>query len=155
MAAKDLTISSAEIAAFPLAQIAGGKPLSLSNGLNPAWMDGMAKIKNEVAVPLLNNGDRISEADWAPVSAPFRPYEAWQATKVGATVEKLGLPRVREILGGKSRESITALIAKDKALEPEANAITAVERLIRYHRDLFRLLNNFVSFWDFYSRKEK
>jgi len=30
-----------------------------------------------------------------------------------------------------------------------------VEKLIRYHRDLYRLLNNFVSFRDFYSRKEK
>lgn len=31
------------------------------------------------------------------------------------------------------------------------NAIDAVERLARYHRDLYPLLNNFVSFRDFYS----
>jgi len=62
---------------------------------------------------------------------------------------------VREILAGKGREAITALVAKDKALEPEANAIAAVDKLVRYHRDLFKLLNNFVSFRDFYRRKDK
>ena len=43
-------------------------------------------------------------------------------------------------------------MAKDKALEAEVNTINSVEQLIRYNRDLFRLLNNFVSFSDFYSR---
>jgi len=70
-------------------------------------------------------------------------------------VENLGLQRVREILAGNSRETITALIERDKALEPESSAIAAVEKLVRYHRDLYRLVNNFVSFRDFYSRKAK
>jgi hypothetical protein len=30
-----------------------------------------------------------------------------------------------------------------------------VERLVRYHRDLYKLANNFVSFRDFYGRKDK
>jgi len=34
---------------------------------------------------------------------------------------------VREILAGGKKEAITALIAKDKELEPEANAIAAVD----------------------------
>jgi hypothetical protein len=70
-------------------------------------------------------------------------------------VEKLGLNRVREILATPAKDSITQLIAQDKALEPEVNAIVLVERLIRYHRDLYTLLNNFVTFRDFYSGKQK
>jgi hypothetical protein len=70
-------------------------------------------------------------------------------------VEKLGVDRVRQILAGDFRERINNLIGKDKTLEPEANAIAAVDRLVRLNRDLARLLNNFVSFRDFYSRKEK
>jgi len=70
-------------------------------------------------------------------------------------VEQLGLPRVREILAGESREAITNLLDKDKALKPEADAIAAVDRLVRYHRDFLKLLNNFVSFRDFYSRRDK
>jgi hypothetical protein len=68
---------------------------------------------------------------------------------------KLGLTRVRELLTGKAKETITALIARDQALQPESNAIAVVDKLIRYHRDLYKLVNNFVSFRDFYSRRDK
>jgi hypothetical protein len=154
-AGKDLTLASSEIAGFPLAQVAPGKPLPLAEGLNPAWASAMEKLSAEVVRPLLNGKPFITESDWLTLCARFAPYESWMAAKAGTAVEKLGLKRVREILAGKGKETIGALIARDKALEPEANAITAVDRLIRYHRDLFKLLNNFVSFRDFYRRKEK
>lgn len=154
-AAKDLTLSSAEIAGFPLAQVAAGKALPLRDGLNPAWADAMAKFETAIVRPILNGKNAITESDWTIIRSKFTAYEAWNAAKKGAIVEKLGIKRVREILAGKAKEEITALIAKDKALEPEANAIAAVDRLIRYHRDLYKLLNNFVSFRDFYGRKDK
>ena len=154
-AGKDLTLASTEIAGFPLAQVAPDKPLPLREGLNPAWAAAMEKFTTEIVRPLLNGQASLTESDWSGLCSRFAPYEGWIAVKAGATVEKLGLTRVREILAGKSKETIGALIAKDKALEPEANAIAAVDRLIRYHRDLFKLLNNFVSFRDFYRRKEK
>ena len=72
---------------------------------------------------------------------------------MGVAVEKPGLKRIREILAGDTKVKIDALIAQDKALEPEANAIAAVEKLIRFHRDLYTLCVNFVSFKNFYSRK--
>jgi len=154
-AAKDLTISSAEIAGFPLAQIGPAKPLPLQDGLNPAWAGPMATFQAEVVKPILDGKNLITEADWSAIKSRFAGYESWAASKTGGAVEKLGLQRVREVLENNSRPAITALIAKDKALEPEANAIAAVDRLVRYHRDLFKLLNNFVSFRDFYRRKEK
>lgn len=84
------------------------------------------------------------------ISAKFAAFESWLDGKKGAVVEKLGLARVREILTCNAKASLTALIAKDKALEGEANAIASVDKLVRYHRDLYTLLNNFVSFQDFY-----
>jgi hypothetical protein len=150
-----LTVSSAEIASFPIAQVAPGKALPLEEGLNPAWSGAMAKFKTEVVRPLGNDKTSITESDWAEITAKFGAYECWNAGKAGAAVEKLGLPRVRAILAGKAKETITALIAKDKALEPEANAIAAVEKLVRFHANLYKLLTNFVSFRDFYQRKGK
>ena len=97
----------------------------------------------------------LTEADWATLLDRLGPYESWSAGKAGAAVEKLGLKRVREILASKAKEKLTALIAEDKKLEPEFAAIASVEKLVRYHRDLYRLCHNFVSFRDFYSRKEK
>ena len=80
----------------------------------------------------------------------------WSAGKPGSpAVEKIGLDRIRAILSGQAREAIAALIVKDKALEGQANAIASVDRLVRYHRDLYKLLVNFVSFRDFYGRKDK
>ena len=154
-AGKDLTLASAEIASFPIAQVAPAKPLPLTDGLNPAWAGAMEKFTAEIVRPLFDGKASLTESDWLNLCNRFAPYQSWMAAKAGTTVEKLGLKRVREILAGKSKETIAALIAKDKALEPEANAITAVDRLIRYHRDLYKLLNNFVSFRDFYRRKEK
>lgn len=154
-AAKDLTLSSAEIASFPLAQVAAGKALPLRDGVNPAWADAMAKFETAIVKPILNGKNAITESDWATIRTKFAGYEGWSAAKKGAVVEKLGIKRVREILAGKAQDEIAALIAKDKALEPEANAIATVDRLIRYHRDLYKLLNNFVSFRDFYRRKDK
>ena len=154
-AGKDLNLNSSEISNFPLAQVAPAKPLALKEGLNPAWAAAMDRFQADVIRPMLNGTSAITESDWSLIATKFAPYQSWTAAKAGAAVEKLGLPRVREVLAGKSKETITALIARDKALQPESDAITAVDKLIRYYRDLYKLVNNFVSFRDFYSRKDK
>ncbi len=153
--AKELRADSTEIALFPLAQVGAGKPLPLREGLNPAWAEAMARLETEIAGPLFQDKAFLTEADWAAVTATFAPYLAWMAAKQGRIVETLGLARARELLDGTFKETITALIARDKALEPEFSAISEVERLLRYHRDLYKLANNFVSFRDFYLRKDK
>jgi hypothetical protein len=154
LAAKDLTITAAEIAALPLARIEG-RPLPLKEATNPAWAGALAKLQAEVVAPLLGDQATLSEAEWGTITARLAPYETWMGEKAGASVEKLGLPRVREILAGGRKAQIEALIGKDKALEAEFSAITAVDKLVRYYRDLYKLLNNFVSFRAFYSRQEK
>jgi hypothetical protein len=68
-------------------------------------------------------------------------------------VDKLGVARIRELLGSGARERITALIAQDVALEKEVAQLEAVEKLVRMQRDLFTLCTNFVSFADFYGKK--
>lgn len=155
VAAKDMSIGASEVAAFPLARVAAGKALPLAEGLNPAWAGAVATLNAAVIKPLIGDKPALTEADWATVTGKLSAFDAWTAGKAGAAVEKLGLKRLREILAGKAKESITALIAKDKALEPEVNAITAVDKLLRLRRDLKQLLVNFVSFEDFYSRQRK
>ncbi len=152
---KNLNKESSEIANLPLAQIAAGKPLQLKEGLNPAWISLMTDLETKIIKPLFGEQGFLTESHWATITAKFAAYEAWTATKAGERVENLSLERIREILAGKDRETITALINRDKALEFEFSAITAVEKLIRYCRDLYKLVNNFVSFRDFYSRKDK
>jgi hypothetical protein len=155
LAAKDLSAGAAEVASFPLARIEANRPLPLKEGVNPAWAGAVSAFQAAVVKPLLGDKPSLTADEWAGLTSKLSAYEGWVGAKAGASVEKLGLQRVREILAGKSKDAITALIAKDKALEPEANAIAAVEKLVRYQRDLHVLLNNFVAFRDFYTRKAK
>ncbi|MCL5099021.1 MAG: hypothetical protein M1608_16100 [Candidatus Omnitrophica bacterium] len=155
LAAKDLTLTAAEIAGLPLARIEPGRPLPLEVGLNPAWAGPIAKLRDEAVKPLLGSRTTLTEGDWTALAGKLDSFEIWLAGKTGASVEKLGIEHVREILAGESKAALTALIAKDKALEPEVTAIEDVEKLVRYHGDLHTLCNNFVSFRDFYSRKSK
>jgi hypothetical protein len=152
-AGKQLTMASPEVAGFPLAKIEAGKALPLIDGVNPAWAAALATFQSAAVKPLLGEKNSLTEADWNLLNAKLAAFENWSAGKVGATVEKIGLARVREILGGGAREKINALIAQDKALEPEATAIDAVDKLVHFYRDLYTLSVNFVSFQNFYSRK--
>jgi hypothetical protein len=136
---------------LPLARIEAGQPLPLMDGLNPAWAPAMAQFRTEVVQPLLGKKDSLSAAEWDTLKSTFVPYHAWLQRKAGARVEQLGLPRVRALLAGQEKATLSALIAQDTALEPAAQAMAAVEQLMRYHRDLCTLLNNFVTFRDFYT----
>ncbi|MFN0069492.1 MAG: hypothetical protein ACKVYV_17885 [Limisphaerales bacterium] len=151
VAAKDMTISAQEVAGFPLARIEAGRPLSLTDGINPAWTKALATLKSTVIAPL-PGADKASltEAEWTALKDRFEPYLAWAAGKPAVRVEALGLPRVREILAADAHPAISRLIQQDAALAAEAAAITDVEKLIRFYRDLRTLLNNFVNFADFY-----
>jgi hypothetical protein len=153
--AKDLTITSAEIAGFPLARVEAGRPLPLTLSVNPAWADAVAKFQNDAVKPLLGEKTVLTEAEWGQLLAKLGPYECWSAGLAGGTVAKLGRDRVRQILASPAKDTLTKLVAEDKSLEPQFTAIAAVEKLVRYNRDLYKLLNNFVSFRDFYGRKVK
>lgn len=150
VAANDLSITAAEVAAFPLAQVGAGKPLPLKGAVNPAHAAALAALQANAVKPLLGDKTELTEADWIALQAQLGAFENWNAAKAGAAVEKLGLKRVREILASKAKDSINGLIAKDKALEPEATSIANVEKLVRFVRDLHTLCLNFVNFKDLY-----
>jgi hypothetical protein len=153
IAAQDMKITSDEVSGFPLAAIAPNKPLPLTEGVNPAWAGGLARFQQAAVAPILGvQKIALAETDWIQLTARFSAYETWAATKPSGACEKLGLAKAKTLATGKGRETLAALIAKDKALEPEYKAISDVDRLVRCHRDLRALLHNFVNFADFYSR---
>ncbi len=152
IAAQDLSITAQEVSGLPLARIAAGKPLPLLDAVNPAWAAALATLHTAAVTPAFGaDTTSLTEAQWTALKAKVAAYDAWLAAKAGDVVEKLGPDRIEAILAGTTRERVTALIAADKALEPEFNAIHGVERLARYCRDFRDLLHNFVNFLDFYS----
>ena len=152
IAARDLTITSAEVAAFPLARVDAVGRLPLLEGINPAWSEALAVLHRMVVTPLFGaQKNSLTPAEWAVITAKFAPYESWVTSAVASPIEKLGAERAKALPTSPARQLLADLIAQDQALAPEYNAISSVARLARYHRDLRTLLHNFVNFADFYS----
>ena len=151
ISSKDITTCIDEIATYPLAKIEADKSLSLDKGLNPAWEKQILACKQHIISKILPKKNAITEAEWQKIVQVFEPYISWQSQKNGGVVESLGLTVIREILKQNKKEALLSLVAQDKALETEANNIFLVDKLVRYYRDLYTLLKNFVTFYDFYS----
>lgn len=130
ISAGNLNDSVGEISAYPLARPCKEGLLPLAEGLNPAWQAPMAAVV--AAVPELQGKESVSEEKWNAVVAKVDAYTAWKAAGETAMNE--------------------AIAAK---LGEHAAAIEPVERLLRYCRDYFRLLHNYVVFKDFYRRDDK
>jgi len=153
--ANDLSNCIEEIAAYPLAKIEGNKALPISTGINPVWEKSISDFKQLIVTPLFQNKDHITEVEWNKIIESFKAYSQWMSEKDGSIVESLGIERVQTILSGTFKEQLNYLIEQDKDLEDEANNIILVDKLVRYHRDLFTLLKNFVTFFDFYTPDSK
>jgi len=145
---KDLSTCIDEIASYPIAKIEAKKPLAFETGINPAWREKLLKLRSLVYE---SSKKHLSEDEWIMLCKKFNPFNTWKSEKIGESVEMLGLGAIRELLKSDKKDALLALIAKDKALEGEANSIILVDKLARYYRDLYTLLNNFVTFSDFYS----
>ena len=155
LASQDLAVATVEVERFPLAHIEAGRPLPLLAGINPSWGPTMESFTTLVVVPLFGQIDNLQAAQWEQIKGTFVPYETWQSNKVGAEVESLGLARLEEILQGQGKAQLEDLIRQDLQLATQVDAIDKVVRLVYFNRDLYRLLNNFVAFRDFYVQDRK
>ncbi|MDO8908012.1 MAG: hypothetical protein Q7W55_05860 [Pseudohongiella sp.] len=151
--------TDSDIAALPLAAIDAGKSLPLGEGVNPAWAAAIDKLKSNVLRPLLGTKagsiDTLTADQWEEVSARLSAWRDWQAARPDTDVHKLGVERLQAIIAGDGREKIAALIQQDLAAKSFAATVDAVEKLVRFQRDLVTLLHNFVSLSDFYRDHKK
>ncbi len=148
ISAENLTGKTDEIAAYPIARITGKPEIDLSSPVNPAWAADFEVVKAVVAPEV----KALTEEGWAEIGARFAAYTAWQGAKAGAAVEGLGLETVKNLLARNKKEAVLGLIARDVALKEEAENIEMVDKFLHIYRDFYRLLRNFVTLNDFYSK---
>lgn len=149
--AQPLSASVCELEAQPLARVAAGASLPLQDGLNPAWSAAMRTFREKAVGPLLSTDTgALTADDWQCLQQRLAAYGAWQAAKPATPVMALGDERLQAMTEGGLVEGIRALIAADAALKEENDQIGKLERLIRYQRDLYEVLTNYVNFADFY-----
>ncbi len=155
LAARTLTGADAEIEAMPLAAAAPGQPLPLAGAVNPSWADRLASLAADAAAPLLGKPCReLTESEWQVLKQTVAEVGQWMDAKPRTPVEKLGVPRLRELLAGGVREDLLALIERDAAIRPEYERVALLEKLVRYRRDLGEVLTNMVNFTDFYGNTQ-
>lgn len=154
-----------DLAELPISRIAAARPLDLASGINPAWQEDVGLFFN-MAKPLLEEQALLTSENWQKIKVAFDDYEAAMAkkplpealeTSVTPTksVDDLGMERVEEILNSGLLEEFGRLVARDMEVPLSTKDIASLERLVLYHRHLYRLFNNFVSFKDFYTNDHK
>ena len=148
ISAENLASKTDEIASYPIARITGKPEIDLSAPLNPAWATKFELVKSVA----LNDKKVLTEADWAAVGAEFAAYTAWKAAKAGACVEGLGIDAVKDFIAKDRKASLLELVAQDVALAEEAANIAMVDKFLHIFRDFYRLLRNFVTLSDFYTK---
>ena len=149
IAGSDLSAKLDEIAAYPLAGITGKAEIPVDAAINPAWSAHFAAL-TKLAVP--EGVAVVDESLWNEIGAKLAPYIAWKAAKAGAAVESLGLEAVNSFLSADRKQALLDLVAKDLALKEEAENIDNVDKFLHVYRDFYRLLKNFVTLEDFYSK---
>lgn len=150
-----IAAGDAEVAALPLAEIAADRPLPLAKGVNPAWAGPVAQLHDEVVEPLLGAREALTLEEWLELSAKFDAYRAWMADRPDTQVHDLELAQLEKVVADDTRERLAALIERDLKADASAANIDAVERLVRYQRDLVTLLRNFVTMSEFYGGESK
>lgn len=141
------------MAALPLARVEAGRALPLDDGINPAWADAIARLRDEAVNPLLGAQRQLSESDWQQLKNRLTAHLDWLDACPTTPVASLGAERLQAILAGPLPAQLLTLIAADAALQAEFEGAADVERLVHLVRDLGALANNFVSFRDFYTRR--
>ena len=152
ISAENLTGKTEEIAAYPIVRVTGKAEIDLSAPVNPAWAAQFETLK---AIAVADDQKVLTEADWAAIGAKFAAYTAWKGAKAGTAVEALGIETVKTMLAQNRKEALLAVVAQDAALAEEASNIDAVDKFLHIYRDFYRLLRNFVTLHDFYTKDKK
>jgi len=145
------------LARAPLARPAENRELPLDeDSVNPLYRAWISELKTKVLARTLDEvPDTLTEKGWQEVKDALHPHEAYLAAKKGACVEKLPVDKLEAYRDGDFREKTLALIEADKRVTSILAGVREVERLLLYHQNLLRFVNNFVNFSQLYDVKQR
>ncbi|MCU0423649.1 MAG: hypothetical protein MUC81_12655 [Bacteroidia bacterium] len=144
-----------QIESYPISKVNERGQLHLAEGINPVWIEKVEALHQHLIKPLLGDVAFITEEDWKKIKAIIEPYENWQLRKVGTEVSGININELMYYLSSDLFTYFNDLIVEDEKYRGYATDIIKVEQLVRYYRDIFVLLKNFVSFYDFYTPGKK
>lgn len=148
-----LSQQDAAIAALPIATVVANGDLPLLHGINPAWADAISNLRTTAVLPLLGEHSSLSAAQWAQLKEQLAVCQTWLAAHPSTPLGDMGQQEAQALLAGGMQAYLQALIEHDADEKQHSAHVLTLEKLIRFQRDLLALLNNFVSFSQFYSRQ--
>lgn len=146
----DISNCLQEIADFPLAKIGQKTELSILSPINPVWKDDVQNLFDILNTLNNNKENSLTENEWNKLNDKFSAFKKWKSEMPDA-VDSLGIDYIRTFLSSNQKDQILSLIEQDKAFENETNSVILVDKLVRFYCHIYRLLNNFVTFSDFYT----
>ena len=150
---KNLAEAGADIAALPLALVTPAAHLDLTTGVNPSWQAELVLFGILVARPFLEEGTTVTAAQWEELKSHMATLAEWWSERQETPVSAVGAELLTEWHELQVAERLADLIERDLERSAAADAICAVTTLVHYVRYLYPLLNNFVAFRDFYTKK--
>lgn len=154
LAGRNVCVGDEGLLRLPLAHVTPAGTLPLGSAVNPAWAERLREFASKVVAPIIGPRDLLTAEDWEKIKSQLAVYRDWIKRRPALAVE-IDPVRMNALAHPEVKHRIDLLISRDAALAPEMGAISLVEKLIRYQRDLLPLLNNMVSFRDFYTRTKK
>lgn len=145
-----------QAAELPLASLQHGETLPLESGINPAWRGAMQTLREHVVKPVLGDLDAIDRSQWQELTARSNAYFTWQAAKPQVSIlDNMSVERIVELVEQDTQSRLLELVAFDLEVAEAAGGLVDLDKLLRLQSGLITLLRNFVSFQDFYRRKDK
>ncbi|MBO4319204.1 MAG: hypothetical protein J5857_01895, partial [Treponema sp.] len=136
---------------LPVASVNKERILPLKKGINPMWTEKMnAFIEQVVSQIFDSNKESLNESEWKKIKTDFEPYSAWFSAKPENTASHLSFERVDEILSSDARQIIEHNLSEEEKHPPVALATVDLKKMLLLRRDFLKLLNNYVSFKEFY-----
>lgn len=142
---------------MPLAEPTADALLPLDpEAVNPLYRSWLVELKAQVIRPILGETpERLSSSDWERLKAALATYGTYVRGKKGAEVEGLPAERLLEYRDGSQAQKVREMIAADAVVATMLKGVRQVERLLLYHENLMRLVNNFVSFPELYDPERR
>ncbi len=141
---------------LPLANLQQENGISFSAGINPAWRADMQALYSNAIEPIFGEVEHLTREQWQQLLQKAQDYFDWHsAMPTGEVSSQLELQQILAISSEAMQERLLALVAEDMEVEEAAQGWVDLDKLLNMQQYLVPLLRNFVSFEDFYGRKEK
>ncbi|MCL2328745.1 MAG: hypothetical protein FWC39_09595 [Bacteroidetes bacterium] len=136
---------------LPISPISTTAQLSFVEKINPAWETQLTQFYTNIFSKAYSQ-TFMTEQQWRTIEQKFAKYAEWLGQKQGEKVAHLGEAAIHELQN--LQAPLLDLVAQDNEQKQNVDTILLVDKFMCLHRDIVRILRNFVNFHDFYSASD-